>query len=249
MICAGTGANDSWNTVRGAFPLVQEQRYIHPTKHGGPGTRSWQWSTFTGGHSMNAVFRHGSTSRAKETEDWVTPDDSRTMQAIARYTARVDLERMKPRNDLSSTQYCLADPSQTYIVYQPAGNSTDTSAGVPFTLKVDAGDYQYEWFDPETIRIARQGRGGIHDYLLKRWNTFRPERELWTMWDIALVEAILRPELATAQTTGAPIVRGIRQVEQFPDNLRRVTVWADIDEKRMLDDFWRVLDKTVIKIP
>ena len=67
------------------------------------------------------------------------------------------------------------------------------------------------------------------------------------MWDIALVEAILRPELATAQTTGAPIVRGIRQVEQFPDNPRRVTVWVDIDEKRMLDDFWRVLDQQTIQ--
>lgn len=91
------------------------------------------------------------------------------------------------------------------------------------------------------------GRGGIHDYLLKRWNTFRPERELWTMWDIALVEAILRPELATVQTTGAPIVRGIRQVEQFPDNPRRITVWADIDETRMLEDFWQVLDKRALE--
>jgi hypothetical protein len=63
------------------------------------------------------------------------------------------------------------------------------------------------------------------------------------MWDIAMVEAILRPELATTQTTGAPIVRGVRRVEQFPDNPRRVTVWVDIDEKRMLDDFWRVLDE------
>jgi purine nucleosidase len=88
-----------------------------------------------------------------------------------------------------------------------------------------------------------RGRDGIHDFLLNRWNTFRPEREVWTMWDIAMVEAILRPELATTQTTGAPIVRGIRQVEQFPDNPRRVTVWANIDAQKMLDDFWRVLDQ------
>ena len=67
------------------------------------------------------------------------------------------------------------------------------------------------------------------------------------MWDIALVEAILSPDMATAKTTGAPIVRGVQKVEQFPENPRRVTVWIDIDEKkRMLDDFWRVLDETVI---
>jgi inosine-uridine nucleoside N-ribohydrolase len=88
-----------------------------------------------------------------------------------------------------------------------------------------------------------KGRGGIHDYLLNRWNTFRPERKLWTMWDIALVEAILWPDMATAKPTGAPIVHGVRKVEQFPNNPRRVTVWVDIDEKRMLDDFWRVLDQ------
>lgn len=92
------------------------------------------------------------------------------------------------------------------------------------------------------------GRGGIHDFLLNRWNRFRPEREVWTMWDIAMVEAILRPELATAVTTGAPIVRGIRQVEQFPDNPRRVTVWVDIDAKKMLDDFWRVMDERAARM-
>lgn len=85
------------------------------------------------------------------------------MQAIARYAARVDLARMKPRNDLSSTQYCLADPSQNYIVYQPESKSKDSSVGVPFTLKVDAGTYQYEWFDPETIRVAQEGVTQLHE--------------------------------------------------------------------------------------
>ena len=88
-----------------------------------------------------------------------------------------------------------------------------------------------------------KGRGGIHDYLLDRWETVAPERELWTMWDIALVVAILRPELATTETAGAPIVRGVQDVEQFPDNPRRVTVWTNIYEARMLADFWRVLDE------
>ena len=90
------------------------------------------------------------------------------------------------------------------------------------------------------------GRGGIHAYLLDRWETFRPQGTLWTMWDIALVEAILRPELATAQTTGAPIVRGVHEVEQFPDNPRRVTVWVSIDVAGMLADFWQALDQHAV---
>ena len=83
--------------------------------------------------------------------------------------------------------------------------------------------------------------------MLERWETSRPERKVWIMWDIALVEAILWPDMATAKTTGAPIVHGVRKVEQFPDNPRRVTVWVDIDENSMLADFWRVLDQHAVR--
>ena len=90
------------------------------------------------------------------------------------------------------------------------------------------------------------GRGGIHDYLLRRWETVAPQGQLWTMWDIALVEAILRPDLATAQTVGAPTVHGVQEVEQYPDNPRRVTVWVDINVGGMLVDFWRALDQHAV---
>ena len=101
-----------------------------------------------------------------------------------------------------------------------------------------------------TLKMPKQeaerhlaGRGGIHDYLLGLWNSRRPERETWTMWDLALIEAILRPELATAIEVGAPRVRDVRDIEQYPNNPRRVTVWVDIDEDAMLDDFWQTLEK------
>jgi hypothetical protein len=56
---------------------------------------------------------------------------------------------MTPQPSLSSTGYCLANPGAEYLVYQP-------SAG-PFTVKLVAGTYQYEWLDPSTNRITSAG--------------------------------------------------------------------------------------------
>ena len=40
-----------------------------------------------------------------------------------------------------------------------------------------------------------KGRGGVWDFLVERWETYPPTagKEEKTMWDIALIEAILRP--------------------------------------------------------
>jgi hypothetical protein len=68
---------------------------------------------------------------------------------------------MAPRNDLSSTRYCLASPGQEYLVYQP-------TAGATFAVELEPGDYQAEWFDPAggTSAAARQleTTGGAHRF-------------------------------------------------------------------------------------
>ena len=114
--------------------------------------RSWQWRTFTRGHSLNAV-----DGDPEQDEDWVTPDDSSTMQAMGRYGEMVDLARMKPHNLLSSTRYCLADPGHAYIVYQPSKGLEGSSQGFPFELELESGTFHYEWFNTETNRIAQTG--------------------------------------------------------------------------------------------
>ncbi len=85
-----------------------------------------------------------------------------------------------------------------------------------------------------------KGRGGVWDYLVERWETFprtanQPRK---VMWDVALIEAIVRPELATRSLVGAPKIHDAVNVEQYPDNPRRVTVFRAIDAKGMADDFW-----------
>jgi len=79
-----------------------------------------------------------------------------------------------------------------------------------------------------------QGKGGIWDYLAARWLSFSPESEQWVMWDLALVEALARPDLAREAQFRTP-----------PENVQRdVFVYTDIDEKAMQRDWWNVVEKS-----
>jgi len=51
---------------------------------------------------------------------------------------------MTPRNDLASTQYCLADPGKEYLVYLPEGGE------VTVDLTAASGTLTVEWFNPGT---------------------------------------------------------------------------------------------------
>ncbi|WP_169974134.1 nucleoside hydrolase [Tautonia rosea] len=95
-----------------------------------------------------------------------------------------------------------------------------------------------------------KGRGGVWDLLVDRWETFprTANRETKTMWDLALIEAVLRPELATPVVVGAPIIHDADRVEQFPDNPRRVTVFKAIDAEGMRRDFWDAIDAAMAEI-
>ena len=95
-----------------------------------------------------------------------------------------------------------------------------------------------------------QGRGGIKSYLLGRWLMHAPLNKFllggespalqrllrigrftdteWVMWDVALVQASLRPD--TAQSMEIPI------------GGRSVHVWTELDNKAMEEDFWRASD-------
>jgi inosine-uridine nucleoside N-ribohydrolase len=92
-----------------------------------------------------------------------------------------------------------------------------------------------------------EGRGVVWDLLVERWETYprTAGREKKTMWDIALVEALLRPDLATAVVVGAPIIHDAETVEQHPENPRRVTVFEAIDAEGMRRDFWEAIDAAI----
>ena len=70
-----------------------------------------------------------------------------------RYAERMQLIAMEPRGDLSSTGYALANPGQEYLVLQPSETAE------PFTVTLEAGSYQVEWFSVNG-RETQSGRPG-----------------------------------------------------------------------------------------
>jgi hypothetical protein len=63
----------------------------------------------------------------------------------------MNLAAMTPRNDLSSTQYCLANPGKEYLVYLPDGGevTVDPSAAT--------GTLTVEWVHPVEGTVAPGG--------------------------------------------------------------------------------------------
>lgn len=75
----------------------------------------------------------------------------RAMGEARAYADRMDLAAMTPRNSLSSTAYCLADPGSEYLVYQPGTGA--------FDVDLQTGTYSYEWFNTVSGKI--EGSGGV----------------------------------------------------------------------------------------
>ena len=141
------------------------------------GTAQWAWKSFLRG--LNPIFMDDygmkRTAPAEESgqpegpvsvlfgrvqyelpEDWREP--VRTSMGQTRdYALRMNLNRVFPYGELSSTGYCLADPGREYLVYQP-------ESGL-FKLKLHGavGPFEVEWFYPQTgERIAgRSFSGGM----------------------------------------------------------------------------------------
>ena len=69
--------------------------------------------------------------------------------------------------------------------------------------------------------------------LKDRWREQNPQDETRVMWDLALIEAYLNPELAQIKTVKTP-----------PENKQhKIKTYIKINEKALADDFWKVLKK------
>jgi purine nucleosidase len=89
--------------------------------------------------------------------------------------------------------------------------------------------YQFT-FDQKATLDGLVGKGALWDYLANRWLSISPTRQNWIMWDVALVEALARPELATEAEVMPP-----------PENAqRKIFAYTRVDLDRMRDDWWAV---------
>jgi len=84
-------------------------------------------------------------------------------------------------------------------------------------------------FSQAAVMERLAGQGGVWDVLAARWLSHSPDSTSWIMWDVALIEALLRPELATQGRFTTP-----------PENAQRtIHVYTSVDEAAMRADWWR----------
>ncbi len=105
------------------------------------GNADWAWKSFLRG--LNPLFM--------DTYDGSVlgrPFDPRfealrrTLGYTLRYARRMNLARVLPHGELSSSGYCLADPGREYLVFLPGGGSATVD------LSAVSGTVAVEWFDP-----------------------------------------------------------------------------------------------------
>lgn len=98
---------------------------------------------------------------------------------------------------------------------------------------------QYLVFEKTKMDTLLKNRGGIGDYLIDRWESYDrfwqasdKEKTKWTMWDVAILEALAYPELVEEKEVITP-----------HDNLNRpIKVYTKIDVPAMKANFENALD-------
>ena len=111
------------------------------------------------------------------------------------------------------------------------------------TLDLDvmtATTSQHLVFTKQEVDFHLKNKKGISNYLINRWEAYErwwtkedPKKEKWTMWDVAVIEALAKPELSTVKKFVTP-----------PENTQRnIGIHTKIDVDQMTIDFWNALKK------
>ncbi len=116
------------------------------------------------------------------------------------------------RNDLDAMDYLLnREGLETHIM------TTNTSRSYTFG-RVETND-------------LIEARGPKWDYLVDRWKKIAPQSRDWIMWDVALIQAIMNPDLVTEKEVSTP-----------DENVsRKIFVYTWIDEEKMKRAYWKMV--------
>jgi hypothetical protein len=122
------------------------------------GNASWVWKSFIRG--LNPIFMDPYDCRVLTGSfdpEWVEP-----LRSSLKYSAiladTIALNKMIPQSQLVSTDYCLADEGNTYIIYLPDTITVTVRPGET------SGAFEYTWFDPlmgESSELKMIQRGEI----------------------------------------------------------------------------------------
>jgi hypothetical protein len=115
------------------------------------GDRIWVWKTFTRG--QHPVFMDPYNNPDFWPGNTQFDESLRANMGFTRlYAERMNLAAATPRGELSSTDYCLANPAASgaeYLVYFPAGGNAEVDlTGTPADVQLAV-----EWFNPATGMI------------------------------------------------------------------------------------------------
>jgi hypothetical protein len=148
------------------------------------GNRQWVWKSFT--HGENPIFMdiydNATSGRGMPFENHQQDEVRQNMIYAKFYSDRMNLTAMKPRPDLCSTGFCMANPvvdDAEYLVFLPTGTTvarlltylgidTNSSIYMPGDNRVDVDltgssiKLMVEWFNPAdgTVTEGRVIQGG-----------------------------------------------------------------------------------------
>jgi hypothetical protein len=115
------------------------------------GNVAWVWKSFLRGlHPLFMDPYDGAVLGLGAPAQW--DPVRRNLGDTLRYARRMNLAATKPRGDLATTNYCLANPAgpkPEYLVYLPEGGK------VTVDLSGSPGKLAVEWFDPKTGKTSR----------------------------------------------------------------------------------------------
>ena len=121
------------------------------------GDALWAWKSFLRGHHpilmdfgiIGGVNPPDPTAGGPMSFETFEPARF-AMGDTVRYAERVGLIEMEPRGDLSSTGYAAGEPGRR-VPRPPAGG------GRPFTVTLEPGTYEVEWFDVDDCDSVEGG--------------------------------------------------------------------------------------------
>ena len=99
---------------------------------------------------------------------------------------------------------------------------------------------QHLVFDKTNVFNKLKANKGLGSYLIDRWENYDrwwtkkdPEKNKWIMWDLALIEAVINPNLAVKKKFTTPT-----------ENLNRlISIFTYIDVEKMKANFWQKIER------
>ncbi len=123
------------------------------------GNVGWVWKSLVRGHNPLFMDPYEGLVVSKPDPRWEAI--RRALGQARRLAERLNLAAMTPYDELASTGYCLANPGESYVVFQPA-------SGQAFSVDLEAGPYRYEWLNAAKGETAASGRleaaGGLREF-------------------------------------------------------------------------------------